>query len=388
MSVNGRHSGRHSVDPRVTLVSLASAILVFGCGEGGAGTRDEAPGATLGTDLQVLDRTVDRRTVAVDVERHPTDSLAIIRELSASDEVGRIVDLEVVDDRLVAADVVLPPMIKFFDVRTGDMVNALGPEGEGPGEFVSPRAIQQLGVEPPTVGVFDFQNRRLAVIELGGGPKSEAAAPRVTREVTFRSDALVKSPVRIGSGYAASGIFADHTFARFGTSGRHVGWIQADPPAGSHGKATSAREMNMNHLDVAPDGRRLAIAYQNVNRVDLFTSVEGPYLSATGPVELEEGGEVRAYVDVAATRSAVYALFVGRGPDGADCEEVHGDELPRRVHVFAWDGTYRGRLILDRPVYTVSASEDGQRLWGFAPGPLPRIIEWRTPAWASGRAEH
>jgi hypothetical protein len=137
--------------------------------------------------------------------------------------------------------------------------------------------------------------------------------------------------------------------------------------------------VNFNAIAVRPDGRHIAVAYLNANRIQVFDNKGELLQQMSGPEDVEMSYSVdgfnitfegqNAYTQVAATQAHIYALFSGR----PDMQGTHSDS----VHVFTWDGRLVEVLNLEQGIYFMTVSLDGSKLFGVCFEPeYPTILQY------------
>ena len=144
----------------------------------------------------------------------------------------------------------------------------------------------------------------------------------------------------------------------------------------------------MNFLASHPSGKRFALAYYHVNRLDLFSAGGVRYATVSGPRPTstsfsQSGGRLvfgdsatSAYWAIEATDQYLYALFCGCPTNRTVGEPTV--ERPRTIHVFDWNGHLVRELVFDRPV--VKMALDGESLvYAGIESPIPEVGEFPIP---------
>lgn len=370
---------------QIAVVPLVAFIIVA-CGEAETGVSSATQSRVVQEDsLTPISENAPQRP---SLDKGQVAHLSPIRVLGDTSSFGRVTELAATNSVLVAADAVLPPMLKVVDLESG-AVSAIGRRGEGPEEFQSPRSLYPLRSDPPTFQVFDYRNQRLSEFRWSR-PRGEA---RFLDHHRFVAGIPIKKiiPVASGEEYVANGLFPDYTLLITDSIGQELRRITTGVPV--HTERSSMREANLRFLASGPQGKRFAVAWQYANRIDLLPSlhgnhyreVKGPrklntqYTTEAGDFELGDEGEL-GYTDIYATSSNVYALFCGC----SDSEETsHGkSHLSQIVHVFGWNGTYKGEIEFGREVMQIAVSENDSLLWAATWGsPIPRVVEYVLPSW-------
>lgn len=363
------------------LICLALALSLAACSGESAGTSEENASESGETGMTPVD-TLTKSTVKPAPEAFRTEALAVERVLGDSAQFGDITTITPHGDVLLVSDKHRSPHIAILDQASGRVLTRFGRQGEGPTEFISPRAAHVVPDSVGTVEIFDFQNRRLSRIAIS--PPSQA---RVTGTLPFRIDVSVTHPVVYGDHYISNGVFADHSLVVLDTTGVARRYLVTAPPFSPDELAhpTGRRLINRTFLASAERGRKLVLAYQFASMLDFvnledgtFTRVEGPY--ETEPqfhVERErffwEDQNEMAYWSVQATSSRVYALFCG-------CP-MSDNAPPTQLQVYDWQGELIGVLKFDHKISTFAVSPDDTTIWAYFETPVPRIGEWKVPKW-------
>lgn len=207
------------------------------------------------------------------------------------------------------------------------------------------------------------------------------------RIVTFEPGPPPFQPVVLGGQFVSNGYFPQHTLTVADTFGRIQGHFAAGhvPADDSIDHPMLRVRMNRNRVAVDPSHTRLVLAYQAFNRFDIFDSVPKFRGTFAGPrtvvmsfkrINSKQGAAYawadaneRAYVGVDATKEHIFALFCGR------C----GNDLPRIVHVFTWEGRFVHEIVLDQGISSIAVSPNGSDLFGATLEPFPAIAQWNLP---------
>lgn len=311
--------------------------------------------------------------------------LAMDRTLGDRESFGQVTRIRQLDSLLFVTDYRLPPHLKVVDARTGEIVQAYGTAGEGPGEFRTATAVFVRSTAPATVGVYDYQNRRVSYLRFEG----RNFDPRLIDVVSSTNDEMgLLGLAPYDDGFVAGGLFGDFSLAVIDREGRITGKLVTDPPFGPEdiaGRWGFAAIMNKVHFAGA-DEHHVVLAYEEESLVDLVDLEAGSYLRIRGPepvkteyvirqgrLDTKDSNE-RAYRAVAASRRLVFAGFLG----GRVQDMPFGDR-PHRIVVFDWDGRYLAELDLGRGITSLGVSPDGSRLWAGYQDPYPRIGSWPIP---------
>lgn len=311
--------------------------------------------------------------------------LSLRRSFGGEESFGQVTRIRQLDSLLFVTDYRLPPHLKVVNLGSGRVVGGYGRAGEGPGEFRTATAVFVRSRDPPTVGVYDYQNRRISYVRF----ESPDLRPELVDEISLVYDEMGLMGVAPYEGrFVAAGLFADFSLALVGRDGRIEERLVTDPPFGPEdigGTWGFAALMNTVHFS-SDGGGRVALAYEEESVVDLVDLDAGSYRRVVGPelvktryvvrdgrLHTEDENE-RAFRFVAATDRLVFAGFLG-----GRVQDMPYSDRPYRVLVLDWTGRYLAELDLGRGVTSLGVSSDGTRLWAGYRDPYPRIGEWTVP---------
>lgn len=211
--------------------------------------------------------------------------------------------------------------------------------------------------------------------------------------VTLQSGPRLFQPVVLRDRFVSNGYFPRHTLTVVDTLTRIQRHLVGGrlPVDDSLNNLVFRVRVNRNRAAVDPSHRRLVLAYQAINRLDIYDSVPALRGSIAGPrkvamsfsrVDSRRGpaftwteSNERAYVGVDASQDHIFALFCGK------C----GPELARIVHVFTWEGRFIREFVLDQGVLGIAVSPDGTTLFGATEEPFPAVVLWNLP---TGQSYH
>lgn len=310
--------------------------------------------------------------------------------LSRDDALGLPAALAIVGDYLVVVDRGGQAPLHTVHRSTGELVS-FGREGEGPGEF---EATWNLDPDPggSAFWVWDLGLQRLTLVELAG-PRP-AGPLRDSRIVRLRSSApLVTGIARLtDGGWLATGLFTDGRLGEFDADGRFRGVRGAVPETGANVPTPVLQQAYYGPIEARPDRGRVAVGALQAGHLEIFDLASGSSALARVPFEFEprfsvhegsEGGPVMAtaedvrhgYVDLAATPTRLYALFSGRTSAGHPDRPTFGEH----VHVFDWDGGFRGALRLEEAAIAVAVDGEAGVLYAVSHDPAPAIWRYALP---------
>ncbi len=288
------------------------------------------------------------------------------------------------NDRIALVDGIAERPVHVLDAA-GGYVAGLGRAGEGPGEFEGPRAL-----EPTADGhgfwVFDAALSRLTLVEPDRWEAIPASA-RVT--LSIHGPAMVTNLVRRwDEGFLAAGLFAEGRLGHFTEDGEYEGASGTLPTSAIEAPPEVLQHAYRGNLKADPTGSRLVFANRHAGFLEIFTSDGEPVHRIDGPFSFEPAFDVRmgergpslatgddlrfGYVDVAATRDRIYALFSGRTRAGHPDDAVYG----REVHVFDWDGTLHSVLHLDADAMAIAVDARRDRLLAVRHLPTPAVLSY------------
>ena len=304
--------------------------------------------------------------------------------LYAGDLLAQPTQIAVANDRIVMVDGFAERPIHVLDAA-GGYVAGLGREGEGPGEFMWPRAL-----EPTADGegfwVFDSQLSRLTLVE----PDRWGAIPASGRiTLPIHGPALVTGLVRrADDGFLAAGFFGEGRLGHFTSDGEYEGASGAIPNSDVEAPPQVLQHAYRGNLKADPAGERLVLANRHAGLLEVFSSegelirrIEGPFafepvvavqMGENGP-SFASGEDLRfGYVDVAVTNGRIYALFSGRTRAGHPGEANYG----REVHVFGWDGAPLSVIHLDADAMAIAVDSRRGRLLAVRHLPTPAVLAY------------
>lgn len=314
--------------------------------------------------------------------------LTLHRTLGESAFLGDVSDMVAVGGFLLVGDGMGEPHLHLVDLSDGSVVRQFASSGQGPGEFGFPRSMERLSSDPPRVRIFDPQNQRLSWYEFIG-PSLE---PDLVRELPLHTNALIQEVSRTRDRLIASGLFgAEYSLLELDTLAQLRARVWTPPAIGPNEVQSPAflRHLNANQLVVRPSGGKAALLYQEANHIVVIDFENRTYRALAGPRDTKvrfeaprgrygfiRGEHEMAYVRAAATDRYIYGLFCACAFD----PEINARPLPRRVHVFDWNGRFIFELVLDRRVVSIAVAPEDSLLWGYMEEPVPLIGEWRLPS--------
>jgi hypothetical protein len=217
---------------------------------------------------------------------------------------------------------------------------------------------------PPITWIYDFQNRRMVLVQLDAGPDS-----MILEEFSLNVGVSLLNPVWVGGRMISNALLPDAALMVIDRQGRAVAQVQAPQPFTEREMplAVGRLLLNRTYLALDPSRRRVALVYQFAPRIDFYTAGGLRYGSVIGPRATVPSFRAEndrffwndenemAYAGAAATYNYVYALFCG-------CRLGYDDQGPHRLHVFSWNGAFVAEIAVDRPIDAFAVSDDDTEL--------------------------
>jgi hypothetical protein len=263
-------------------------------------------------------------------------------------------------------------MIAAYE-RSGRVVRHFGPEGDGPGEL---RTVGNLEPWQDGIWIWDPDSGRGSILRPGGNPPIEPVWTIPDGEKYPRARPT-------DSGVVLSGAFFEPSLFSVWREGMAAPEGKGTLPPLAAANWGTPWGLNPSSAVLSPDGERIAVVFSHTGEVVIASVPDGAVLatSRTGDWDVEiDAQEFRllspvGYGFAAAAGDLIYASWSGRPED----REAPGLNrfLFHEVHVFDWQGTMRGRLILDRPGLVVAATD--RQLFTIWMEPLPEVRVWELP---------
>ena len=252
--------------------------------------------------------------------------------------------------------------------------------GEGPN---SVSTITNLRSVAQSLEFFDPNTRKLHRLPFTGGDgysrsdlETVATAEHLCAQAVLWDGGVFCLPVDVGE-------VADSRFARYSPAGSLDSTFGAFPPrhAPMSGKVryTAAGNNQAYQADarVAPNGKRLVLAYKNKDRIEIF-GPGGRLLHATdGPDrfdpdfatnETSGGGSLlaplpdvtrTAFVAVAVNATGIYALYAGGLSDPSEPAAGYRSYATTDLLVYDWDGGLQRSYTLPYAAHELAVTEGG-----------------------------
>ncbi|WP_420462943.1 BF3164 family lipoprotein [Candidatus Palauibacter sp.] len=326
---------------------------------------------------------------AGDASHEPEAALAA-ENLFSDDALGWIVDLALVEDRVVAIDAMLEPSVHVFDLDGLRRLGSYGRQGDGPGEFMDPEQIVTgASTSPDEVWILDGAHQRLTQLSLDEIETGGVVSPHTLPMNGPNAGSLVRVP---DGRWFAGGWVTGGRVARYDAERSFDRTIVGFPPEAGEAPGSTLLQAYESRVVADPAGDRLAAATLLGGLLEIFDSdgeviahaaVPDPFQpsweqgrSREGRAVMSVGPETRyGFTDLAATDRHLYGLFSGG--------RVMQDGTPwatKEVQVFTWDGEYLTTLYLDRTAETVAVDASDTWLYASGPEPSPWVARYRLPA--------
>lgn len=268
----------------------------------------------------------------------------------------------------------------------GIHLDGVGGKGQGPGEFLAPWTLVHGSLGFEGVLLYDVSNRRLTPVLFDNG--------RTELRVDSAGEAVIDPsllPVDFGAWKAgrllSATMNAGSRVVVTSPEGESMGVLLL-PDSATRLPPSAAAHLAQAEIATELSGARFALArrYEAVISIHnesgmLIASADVPvvfdpqYTVSDGddPVVRFDGTTRLAYLDVEATKDAVFALFSGRAPLTHPQREFYGDV----VHVFGWDGSLIG--VISLPKEAIDVHVEGGWLHTLVHDPLPAIVSYELP---------
>lgn len=367
-------------------------VSVAGCSDSSESEGAEVSRAVTTVQFSAAGPTLDYTDPALDsVPSSRADTLRMEERYGDRDEFGEILALQPVGDKLVVADRRMDPHLAVIDRSSRQLSYRFGPHGQGPGEFRSVTTIFRVPRDSSAVGAFDVRNQRMSLVAL------REDRGELLRDVPFRAGNLITRVLPHAGQYVAVGGFPTYRLTVFDTAGRRVRRIRTERPSAVTErvrKAYLARRMTNSVTAKEPGGSRVALAFLELNRIEIvdldretYRVIKGPRPTDPAfttdnprPLDVDAEEHERAYFGIAATEDRVYAAFCGCVHPQAATRKGQ-IPMPQQIQVFDWTGDYLGELTVDTDVRAIAVPPGDSILYGSIESPVPYVGEWRLPAW-------
>ena len=319
-----------------------------------------------------------------------TASLTVARQFGDSLSWAFPYVSRVVGSQLVVSDRSAASYFTVVDLESGRLTT-FGRTGAGPEEYKEVTALLPAEPDQRAVWAFDQANRRFSLLAL-----DDSAPGRILEQFPYNPPEFVFYPVFVGDRVVGGGPLLNAVLIVTDRAGALISRTVVDPPftQAQLGNPSIVRMANSARLAFRPGAGDVALAYGFASRVDLFTpdaAHRKTILPSARPVRLSYDVDAsgvahsnpdneKAYQAAYGTPRFIYAVFCG-----CTRQEYTDGRKPIVVQVWTWDGRLVATLTLDRPIVSLSVSDDDTRLFGLAWNPEPAVLEWMLPNDLAGR---
>lgn len=356
---------------------LAIVIALAACGQ--PSTQDRQPIAVTPGD-----------TVGELLHRQPGLSpiMVVPTVLFRSDSLSVIWRLAQLGSFVVVSQPYHEPHLLVIDTATGQVAQALGRHGEGPGEFNFPGDVSSVGGAGGRIWVADPGLRRLTPLRLVDGHVRIDTAASISPGVGAK--AFGGTPWS-DSTFLISGTYGDGRFQVISLSGVVLSALGEQERPDTTLPLPIVLAANQEVLAVDHSRRRIFGAGIMNGVVRIYDSLgnvlhraETPYAltpyyrigTKEGNVSMQPQPATRyGYLGAAATERLVFALFSGRTIRG----HQDGASAGRFIHVFNWEGKLVGILELPEAIGAIALTPDGRTILASRWEPEPAVLRIRVP---------
>ncbi|MCZ6858382.1 MAG: BF3164 family lipoprotein [Gemmatimonadetes bacterium] len=322
----------------------------------------------------------------VDIER---------QELNSSERLGMPTKIAAVGDHVVVIDAVSDAALHVINRMDGEWIRSFGGRGEGPGEFTSAWSLDPVAGSTSELWVFDAGLRRISYVDLSDAFFEEGRLGE--KSVNLISNATITGIIRTDQGrFVGPGFFEAGRLAVFDESGSQVATVGSIPAANIVMPAALRQRMHFGTVTAHPEHRLVALASRYASRIEILRADGSLVGLADVPIEVTpDAGSVDprrgvvadestryAYIDIAASRDLVFALFSGRTAAGYPDR----DNFARYVHVFDWDGEFRGAIRLEVDAVALTVDQNSSAIYVVEHDPLPAIAAYSLAGFFGGPA--
>ena len=332
----------------------------------------------------------DSNPYSINEQQSLIDSLEIKRILTKKQAylLGQVIDFRVKDEFIILTQQSKDQPIIVLNKKTGAPLKLKTRLGRGPGEFIAARDILE-NEKLHQFTVYDPRNSRLTTFEIID-KKVEVA-----RILSIPSSNLSDLAWFNGNIYATGLFFRDIAFKKFTIKNNEITEaFSISPPVFNADNLAAEIKIHLNRRSLTQNKQgRIALAYLYTCQLQLFKTEGSLVKTVSGPVEIDpvyrvvpDPNESRlhflrnkntrfCYTSMAASHSLIFVLFSGRS-------RSEFREAPARVaagtviHVFNWQGEYKGKIALPVEVRIIRFDEQTNRFYALSDYPAPRIVEF------------
>lgn len=304
--------------------------------------------------------------------------------LHESDALGAPTDVEVMGSSLVIADDFAERPLQLMRRSDGVIERSFGGKGQGPREFESAWAIDVVDPAGEFM-VHDLMLQRVTWVDVREDFRDGAWV--ADRSLKLKAETMLTETAWSPQGMVGLGFLPQGRLAHLDDRGAVVRMTGPTPLDGQEVPPEVRQQAYQSKLKPNPSRTRWAVATRFADRLEIYDAAgslvaEGtrPYgfepvyqaKKSTRTVSMASGDETRfGYLDVATTKSRIYALFSGR--TRAEGRANYGD----MVHVFDWDGRLLEAVQLDAFVISLAVDPAGSTLYGLRHDPFPAVLAFR-----------
>lgn len=316
---------------------------------------------------------------------HPTPLEGVV--VVPSERFASPTRLALTKSYLVVADAAADSVLHLYSRTDGSFIRSLGRHGEGPGEFRGVWSIS--GIDGDAAWFYDFRLRRLTYLDLR--PAVDDFPRPGPTSLQLNVGVTLLDPVLRGDTIVALGFFSGGRMGVFNRAGDLV--REAGPMPGDTSKVPYAALQHafQSFMAARPDRAMLAVATRHAGRIEVYDSAGNSLRLAATPFSFEpffrvvqvdsqfaftSDDDLRfGYVGLAVSQECIIGLFSGRTRWWAPGVANFG----RHLHVFGWDGGFRGAYALDADLISIAFDDRTGALYGVRHEPEPGIVAYRDP---------
>lgn len=291
-------------------------------------------------------------------------SIAHVRNLGTEEPFGAIVSVAVTGDLMFVSDIMAQDHIIVIDLSTNQIIDHLGRNGQGPGEYRSPSitGLEMAGPSSFRLSVFDS---RSGIFDQGTYRPGEGSPTDWLRRQVADAGSQLQSVVPLQDGMIGNGMTGDPRLVVFDAAGAVARRINVSSPFDTASVGDAAIR-NVNYFSVARGGNRAVVVFQNQPSGWIVNLSDGSQVELE-TVDVGQGAsspDGSGYWGVRLTDQYVYVLF-----------KRAQAKLPQAVRVFNWNGELVADLDLDGPVLSFDVAGDSLLYAGILE-PVPAMSEY------------
>lgn len=291
-------------------------------------------------------------------------SIEHVRNLGGEEPFGAIVSVAVTGNLLFASDIMAQEHIIVIDLATNQVIDHLGRNGEGPGEYRSPSitGLEITGPDSFRLSVFDS---RSGIFDQGTYRPSSGSPSDWLRRKVADAGTQLQSVAPLADGLVGNGMTGAARLVVFDAAGAVESRIDVSSPFDT-ATVGDAAIRNLNYFSVAPGGTRAVVVFQNQPSGRIVNLSDGSQIELEAPDAAQEtsspGGA--GYWGVGLTDQHIYVLF-----------KREQSKLPQAIRVFDWNGALVADFDLDGPSMAFDVVGDSLLYAGILE-PVPAMAEY------------